>query len=75
MKSLTKYIKLLLGVAFIIFVSACIDPYTTPENLNCYEDEPCIVENECKTILVAAFSSISWVALSRSPSMLYRSLR
>lgn len=51
MKSQTKYFKVLLGVALIIFVSACKDPYTTPENLVCTENEPCIVHNDCKTIL------------------------
>ena len=52
MKSLIKYLKALLGLVFIIFVSACKDPDTTPVNLVCYEDEPCIVDNDCKTILI-----------------------
>ena len=51
MASPTKYIKVLVGLASIIFLSACKDPYTTPENLVCKENEPCIVENSCKTIL------------------------
>ena len=51
MKSLTKYFSLLVGAVFILFLQACKDPYTTPENLRCYEEEPCIVENDCRTIL------------------------
>lgn len=51
MRRLAKYWRLLSGVLFIIFLSTCKDPYTAPENLKCYEDEPCIVDNDCQTIL------------------------
>lgn len=57
MKLQTKYFKVLLGTT-LIFFSACKDPYTTPENVICYEEKPCILDNACLTILAPRFDVV-----------------
>lgn len=51
MKSKAQYLIQVHSVLIIISLSTCKDPNTIPDNLICFEEEPCIVENACKTIL------------------------
>ena len=58
MKSLTADLKIWLALLISFAVTTCKDPYTTPENVKCYEDIPCILDNSCGTILAPRYDVV-----------------